>query len=328
MEEINEVKTDENDLSGQMLQVIEPEPKPKLISLYKDVKGKKVKISQLVPFDKHPFNVPSKTDPDMQKLIKSIEKEGLLDLPIVRKIGNETEEDTYQIISGHRRIEAYKILGFEEISVRIIDCPDDDVATIIMISSNVQRETINFTERVKACALMYETKKHQGKSTGKEEEKSTREYVGKIWNFSANKVQRYVELSKLSDTFFDLIEDKKLSSAAATEISSMSKSMQDLMEEIISENEGLRITKKQAHEIRKQKELTTKDKILEFLQNNNEDTQVEETTQSENTGLNISFSIDELKQYFPELENPTEENIKSIIFERLGLNREPNQENY
>ena len=39
------------------------------------------------------------------------------------------------------------------------------------------------------------------------------------------------------------------------------------------------------------------------------------------------ISIDELKQYFPEIENPTEENIKNIILERLGFNREPNQEN-
>lgn len=322
MSENIEVKTDNNvdDIKALMPIVVEPK---KSKSPYKDVKGKEVKIAQLVPFENHPFKVPSsKDDPDMQKLISSIKTDGLLNLPIVRKLTNENEgeEDKYQIISGHRRVKACELLGWDKISVRIVDITDDDVATLTMISSNIQREKIDFAERVRACALMYETKKHQGKSTDKEG-KSTREYVGKIWGFGANTVQRYVEISKLSDKYLEFIGKKRISIAVGIEISKMPNNTQDLIETVLFENRDLHITKKQAQEIRETTEELTRDKILELLQNNDiqEDTQTNETTQSENTEININFSINELRQYFPEIENPTEENIKSIILERLGL---------
>ena len=323
MAEDVEVKTENNidDIKALMPIVIEAK---KLKSPYKDVKGKEVKITQLVPFDKHPFNIPSENDPDMQKLKCSIEQEGLLNLPIVRKLNKEHEEDEekYQIISGHRRIKACELLGWEKIPVRIVDITDNDVATLVMINSNVQRKKIEFIEQVRACALMYKAKKHQGQNKG-EEEKSTREYVGKIWKFTQYKVQRLVDLSKLSDYFLNLIANKKITSAVGIEISKMPQNTQDLIETVLSENEDLHITQKQAKEIRNTTEELTRDKILELLQNND----VQEASQSENREININFSIDELKQYFPEIENPTEENIKNIILERLGFNREPNQEN-
>ena len=321
MAEDIEVKTENNvdDIKALMPIVIEPK---KSKSPYKDVKGKEVKITQLVPFDKHPFNIPSENDPDMQKLKSSIEQEGLLNLPIVRKLNKEHEEDEekYQIISGHRRVKACELLGWDKIPVRIVDITDNDVATLVMINSNVQRKKINFIEQVRACSMMYEAKKHQGQNKG-EEEKSTRKYVGKIWKFSQYKVQKLVDLSKLSDYFLNLIANKKITSAVGIEISKMPKEKQDLIEAILSENEDLRITQKQAQEIGETTEELTRDKILELLQNNDiqEDTQTDETTQSDNQGININFSINELRQYFPEIEDITEENIKSIILERLGL---------
>ena len=322
MAEDVEVKTENNidDIKALMPIVIEAK---KSKSPYKDVKGKEVKITQLVPFENHPFNVPSENDPDMKKLISSIEQEGLLNLPIVRKLNKEHEEDEekYQIISGHRRVEACKILDWDKIPVRIVDITDNDVATLVMINSNVQRKKIEFIEQVRACALMYKAKKHQGQNKG-EEEKSTREYVGKIWKFSQYKVQRLVELSKLSDYFLNLIANKKITSAVGLEIAKMSENTQSLIEKVISENEDLHITQKQAIDIGNEPELT-EDKILELLQNNDvqEDTQTDETTQSENREININFTLNELREYFPEIENITEENIKSIILERLGFNR-------
>lgn len=322
MAEDVEVKTENNidDIKALMPIVIEAK---KLKSPYKDVKGKEVKITQLVPFDKHPFNIPSENDPDMQKLKCSIEQEGLLNLPIVRKLNKEHEEDEekYQIISGHRRIKACELLGWEKIPVRIVDIIDNDVATLVMINSNVQRKKINFIEQVRVCSMMYKAKKHQGQNKG-EEEKSTRKYVGKIWKFSQYKVQRLVELSKLSDYFLNLIANKKITSAVGLEIAKMSENTQSLIEKVISENEDLHITQKQAIDIGNEPELT-EDKILELLQNNDvqEDTQTDETTQSENREININFTLNELRQYFPEIENITEENIKSIILERLGFNR-------
>ena len=292
---------------------------PVVTSLYKDIQTQKVKISQLVPFDKHPFIVPDKDSSDMRKLISSIEKEGLLTLPIVRKLDRNMnvsdtaseEKKLYQIVCGHRRIEACKTLGYEEIPVRVVEFADDDEATLVMISSNIQREKIDFSERVRACSLMYETKKHQGKS-GKAigiEEKSTREYVGKLWNASSTTVERFVRLATLSDGLLDLISRKKLTAIAGMEIAGMSKEMQGRIERVIYENKDLRPSLQQAKAIRAKGNMT-EEELIAFIQ---------EDEKPATKKLAVKFSADEIKKILPDEENPTEERIKAYIFERLGI---------
>ncbi len=315
--------------------------------LYQDTRAKKVKISQFVPFDKHPFRMPDKDSTEMQKLISSIEKEGLLNPPIVRRINATTNmpnissssenaevasgaadvaaenmaenvanssttasvpDEIYQIVCGHRRIEACKALGYKDVLVRIVEFADDDGATLAMISSNVQRERIEIPERVRACSLMYEAKKHQGVARS-EEGKTTRAYVGKIWNVSGTTVERFLKLAALSDGLLDLIGRKKITSIVGMEIADMSQNMQDLMESVLFENKNLKPTLQQAKAIRAQGEMT-REEVIALLQR-------EEKPAPKK--LAIRFSSDELSKLLPEEENPTEERIKAFIFERLGI---------
>ena len=315
--------------------------------LYQDTRAKKVKISQLIPFDKHPFRMPDKDSTEMQKLISSIEKEGLLNPPIVRRINATTNmpnissssenaevasgaadvatenmaenvanssttanvpDEIYQIVCGHRRIEACKALGYKDVLVRIVEFADDDDATLAMISSNVQRERIEFPERVRACSLMYEAKKHQGVAKS-EEGKTTRAYVGKIWNVSGTTVERFLKLAALSDGLLDLIGRKKITSIVGMEIADMSHNMQVLMESVFFENKELKPTLQQAKAIRAQGEMT-REEVIALLQR-------EEKPAPKK--LAIRFSSDELSKLLPEEENPTEERVKAFIFERLGI---------
>ncbi|MBR1437643.1 MAG: ParB N-terminal domain-containing protein [Synergistaceae bacterium] len=315
--------------------------------LYQDTRAKKVKISQFIPFDKHPFRMPDKDSTEMQKLISSIEKEGLLNPPIVRRINAPTNmmnissssenaevasgaadvaaenmaenvaesgstannhDEIYQIVCGHRRIEACKALGYKDVLVRIVEFADDDEATLAMISSNVQRERIEFPERVRACSLMYEAKKHQGVARS-EEGKTTRAYVGKIWNVSGTTVERFLKLAALSDGLLDLIGRKKITSIVGMEIADMSHNMQDLMESVLFENKELKPTLQQAKAIRAQGEMT-REEVIALLQR-------EEKPAPKK--LAIRFSSDELSKLLPEEENPTEERVKAFIFERLGI---------
>ena len=312
----------------------EPTTKPQASTavspLYKDARLKKVKINQLVPFDKHPFRVPDNDSPEMQKLISSIEKEGLLNPPIVRKINNtpdisdssaaqenvETVADAannaggeiYQIVCGHRRIEACKVLGYKDVLVRVVDFADDDEATLAMISSNVQREKIEFPEKVRACSLMYEAKKHQG-VVRSEEGNLTRAYVGKIWNVGSTTIERFLKLAKLSDGLLDLIGRKRITSVVGMEIVDMSQTMQDLMESIIVENKDLKIKYPQAQEIKAKGEMT-REEVIELLQ---------QEAKPAPKKLAIRFSSDEIRRILPDEENPTEERVKAFIFERLGI---------
>ena len=94
-----------------------------------------IPIEKLIPFRDHPFRV--KDDEQMQMLIESIRSVGVLVPGIVRPL----ENDTYELIAGHRRKRASELLGLSvmPVIVRDVDC---DSATVMMVDSNFQREEI------------------------------------------------------------------------------------------------------------------------------------------------------------------------------------------
>ena len=81
-------------------------------------------IDELHDFSNHPFKVSD--DEKMEELTESIRERGVL-LPIlVRK----TNDEEYEIISGHRRTHAARLAGIEKVPVIIRELSDDD-ATIL-----------------------------------------------------------------------------------------------------------------------------------------------------------------------------------------------------
>jgi len=105
-----------------------------------------LQLSVLQPFKKHPFKLHNAEK--MQELANSISERGVITPIIVRPIDN----NKYEIVSGHNRVEAARLAGLD-----IIPCDirklDDDAATIIMVDANLQRETILPSE--KAWAYRY-----------------------------------------------------------------------------------------------------------------------------------------------------------------------------
>ena len=98
----------------------------------------------------------------------------------------------------------------------------DDEATIIMVDSNIQREDILPSEKAKAYAMKYEAMKHQGKKSGR----NTLEEVGEAAGENAKKVQRYIWLSKLSDTLLAMVDRRKLGFSQGVDFSFLSKEAQ------------------------------------------------------------------------------------------------------
>ena len=70
---------------------------------------KDIDINKLVEFKEHPFK-PQKGD-EFQELVKSIHENGLFSPIIVRPKGN----GTYEILAGHNRVNACKILTYRTI---------------------------------------------------------------------------------------------------------------------------------------------------------------------------------------------------------------------
>ena len=118
-------------------------------------KVQEISVDQLIPFKNHPFKVVD--DEAMLRTVESISQYGILSPLIARPM----EDGGYELISGHRRKHAAELAGIEVVPV-IIREMDDDAATILMVDSNLQRETILPSERAWAYRLKLEAMKHQG----------------------------------------------------------------------------------------------------------------------------------------------------------------------
>ena len=95
-----------------------------------------IPLSEIRPFKNHPFKV---TDDElMQQTIDSIMQVGVLNPAIIRP----APEGGYEMVAGHRRLHAADLAGLKTIPA-IVRNLDDDEAVILMVDSNLQRETIS-----------------------------------------------------------------------------------------------------------------------------------------------------------------------------------------
>ena len=105
-----------------------------------------IAISELHPFEGHPFKVLD--DETMAETVESIKQVGIANPLIVRP----DPDGGYEIISGHRRHHAAELAGLDALPVIVREL-DDDAAVIMMVDSNIQRETILPSERAFAYKM-------------------------------------------------------------------------------------------------------------------------------------------------------------------------------
>lgn len=123
-----------------------------------DAKREKVMeipLSDLHTFKGHPFKVLD--DEKMVETVESIKQYGVL----VPAIARPDPDGGYEIVSGHRRHRASQLAGMETMPVIVRDL-DDDAAIIIMVDSNLQRETLLPSERAFAYKMKRDALNHQG----------------------------------------------------------------------------------------------------------------------------------------------------------------------
>ncbi len=181
----------------------------------------KIPISELVPFKNHPFRVVD--DEAMLRTTESIAQFGVLTPLIARP----KEDGTFEIISGHRRAHAAEGAGLTEVPVIVRDM-DDDAATVLMVDSNLQRESILPSERAFAYKMKLEAMKRQGVRNDLQEEDTstqvgrrmeTAEMIGQDMGDSRNQVRRYIRLTNLIPELLDMVDQKQISFNPAVELS-------------------------------------------------------------------------------------------------------------
>lgn len=117
-----------------------------------------IDIDLLIPFENYPFK--ERSGIEQQKLTDSIKENGLLEPIIVRPF----PAGKYEIISGHRRVEACKALGITSVPVTIKELTKDE-AIVQMVDSNIHREHILPSEKAFAYKMKSDALKHQGKAS-------------------------------------------------------------------------------------------------------------------------------------------------------------------
>ena len=192
-------------------------------------------LAELHPFKDHPFKVVD--DEKMQDTAQSIREHGVLVPAIVRP----REEGGYEIVAGHRRHFASQIAGLDTMPAIIRDL-DDDAATIIMVDSNLQRETLLPSERAWAYKMKLDAMKRQGRRTdltcgqvGHKSEKSVMRVADEAGE-SVKQVQRFIRLTELIPPLLDMVDVRKIAFNPAVELSYLKPEEQvELLDAIDSE---------------------------------------------------------------------------------------------
>lgn len=186
-----------------------------------------IPLSEIRPFKNHPFKV---TDDElMQQTIDSIMQVGVLNPAIIRP----APEGGYEMVAGHRRLHAADLAGLKTIPA-IVRNLDDDEAVILMVDSNLQRETISPMERAQAYKMKLEALKHQGKRVDltcdqvghKLDSKKSIQKVAEDAGESKTQVQRYIRLTELLPEVQKKVDSKEIAFSPAVELSYLTRDEQ------------------------------------------------------------------------------------------------------
>ena len=252
-------------------------------------------LEQLHPFRDHPFKVLD--DDAMRETVESVERFGVL----VPAIARPDPEGGYELVAGHRRHRACELAGKETMPVIVREL-DDDAATILMVDSNLQRETILPSERAFAYKMKLEAMKHQGERTdltcaqvgNKLAGKKSSELLAEQTGQSKNQIFRYVRLTELVPPLLDLVDQRKIAFNPAYELSFLKPQEQlELLDAMDSEQATPSLSQAQ--------------RLKKFSQEGHLSLDVMRAIMSEEKKSDldkVTFSSEALRKYFPKSYTP------------------------
>ena len=245
---------------------------------------------------------PSEEDHGVVTLVNAEEKDGALVESNCRTgiwaWKKPLPEGGYELISGHRRKRGCEMAGLQTMPVIIRDL-DDDAATIIMVDSNLQRESLLPSERAFAYKMKLEAVKHQGART----DLTSRQVVGKLEmadvvgekaGDSGRQVQRYIRLTELIPELLDMVDEKKIAFNPAYELSFLKKEEQvQLLDAMESEQATPSLSQAQ--------------RLKKFSQEGHLSIDVMRAIMGEEKKSDldkVTFTSDTLRKYFPKSYTP------------------------
>ena len=252
-----------------------------------------IEIVRIHAFPNHPFKVLD--DERMNQLVDSIRENGILNPVIVRPDLN----GDYEMISGHRRLHATKIIRLQKIPAIVKEMSDDE-AIIKMVDANIQREEILPSERAFSFKMKMEAMSRQGSrvdlTCGTEfhkldaMNKKTRETIGDEAGMTGRQVTKYIRLTELISTILDLVDSKKITLTMGVDLSYLDEQVQKWVYEYYRDNGFLKPVQVEA--LRNQQNLSNASQysIISIMN---------DALPKKNTAAKVSFTEKKLDKYFP-----------------------------
>ncbi|WP_416328077.1 ParB/RepB/Spo0J family partition protein [[Clostridium] innocuum] len=266
---------------------------------------KNIEISSLVPFENHPFK--ERSGLEQEELLESIKETEFLEPITVRFLS----EGKYEIISGHRRVEACKKLGLSKIPATIKELSKDE-AIVAMVDFNMHREHLLYSEKAFAYKMKLEALKHQGKTYGQVVHKS-RDNISDTE--SGRQIQRYIRLTHLIPELLKMVDEERIAFTPAVELSYLPENEQ---KKLVAEIEYADATPSlsQAQRLRKFSEQgrLSVDTIFAVL-----------SEEKPNQKEQVRFLTEDIRKYFPQnYSNKDMQNTIIRLLEKWQRQRERN----
>ena len=199
-----------------------------------------IPVSQIDEFPDHPFKV--LMDEDMQQLVESIKRNGIMTPATVRL----KEDGRYELVSGHRRKKACELAGLETLKCEVKELTRDE-AIIVMVESNLQRSTMLPSEKAFAYKMRLEAMKRQAGRPTKENYSpmgnnlefatSSDELADKVGE-SKNQIFRFIRLTELVPEILQMVDERQIAFRPAVEISYLTEEQQYTLLEAMSYNDA------------------------------------------------------------------------------------------
>ena len=179
-----------------------------------------IPISEIDEFPDHPFKV--LMDEDMEQLVKSIKRNGVMTPATVRL----KEDGRYELISGHRRKKACELAELETLKCEVKELTRDE-AIIVMVESNLQRSVILPSEKAFAYKMRLEAMNRQGQRTDLTSSPldnmlkgaTSAQQVSKNSGGSQPQIYRFIRLTELVPEILQMVDERQIAFRPAVEIS-------------------------------------------------------------------------------------------------------------
>jgi len=289
-----------------------------------------IEIEKLVPFSNHPFKLYE--GERLNDMVESIKEFGVIVPIVIRPIGT-----SYQILSGHNRVNAAKLAGILKVPAVIKEGLTEDEATLIVTETNlIQRSfaDLRYSERTAAISQRYKAMKQQGKRNDLldeieklanpynikdeatlcqvETKLRTDEKLAQSYNLSRNMIARYVRLGELDSDLMNRLDADEIAFMTAVTISFIKKEEQQIINEILNSN-NFKLDMKKAEVLR---DYSEKGKLNEETAYSILSGELNKKTKS-NKPASIKLKPKLISKYFaPEVKQPE---IEEIIDKALKL---------